>query len=414
MAEDLLPPRPHFLLDVTGARPSWIRTRCLQIWWVPALSSVAEALSRFHLAVPYDQWLLTHLHNDWIIKQVKHWILAKCNLAKPPDAPQRRSSSPIIFTPISAEDCLVGEDEEYPDETQHDWLNPDKLYGQSAVLCASPTDSPTAGGFLADRYTLISFSTGTILEDNQTISWYKLRPHELLEIHRSGTVVSLPREVAMNYVQPYFHARIKALLAVWSHKSGRFKPPGHSTEHEIGHKKRDRPTPPRWKPKLEWKDRWVVIHNDILSLAKDTAVCKFEALWTLCSMSLNRKLPLVTSFRWLPCKYCVALIRSDRRVQLLLTNGLFVSSSGPSSQRSRQIPLPHPRRLEVQKSGKQLRARRPLHRDLQKLLRNGSLRGLLESRITPMMSVVAKANGLCSICSMIMVSELTSDSCQYL
>ena len=120
----------------------------------------------------------------------------------------------------------------------------------------------------------------------------------------------------MEYVQPYFHARVKALLAVWSHKSGRFKPPGNSTEHEIGHKKRDR-SAPRWKPKLEWKDRWVVIHNNILSLSKDNVVFCFEAIQTcICSMSMNRELPHVTSFRWLPCRYSVALIHSDGLVQL--------------------------------------------------------------------------------------------------
>ena len=118
---------------------------------------------------------------------------------------------------------------------------------RSPKYYVSPTNFPVTGGFLADHYVLISFSTGTILEDIYSLSRYKLRPYELLEIHRSGTVVLLPREVAVEYVQPYFHARVKALLAVWSHKSGRFKPPGNSTEHEIGHKKRTRPAL-RWKP----------------------------------------------------------------------------------------------------------------------------------------------------------------------
>lgn len=87
--------------------------------------------------VPYDQWLLTHLHNDWKIKQVKHWILAKCNLAKPPELPQRRLDSPITFFPISGlpgrpEDHLLGDDEEYPDNPEHDWLSADRSYAQSA------------------------------------------------------------------------------------------------------------------------------------------------------------------------------------------------------------------------------------------------------------------------------------------
>ncbi|KAL4074804.1 hypothetical protein V8B97DRAFT_2022429 [Scleroderma yunnanense] len=285
--------------------------------------------------VPYDQWLLTHIHNDWKIKQVKYWILARCDLVQAPQPPPQRLSSPIIFSPISelpgySVDHLVGEDEEYPDDPEHDWLHPDRVSpGQFGAPCDPSTNQPISGGFLADQYTIISFSTGTILEDDYNFSWYKLRPYELLEIHRSGTVISLPREVPLEYVQPYFHARAKALLAVWSHKSGRFKPPGNSTEHEIGHKKRDLPAPPKWRPKLEWKDRWVVIHNDILSLSKDSVVFRFETIWTfICSTSMNRELPLVTSFRWPPCKYSVA-------TDSWRTSTSKTSSNAPSSGSAR-------------------------------------------------------------------------------
>ncbi|KAL4062235.1 hypothetical protein J3A83DRAFT_4258974 [Scleroderma citrinum] len=244
--------------------------------------------------VPYDQWLLTHIHNDWKIKQVKYWILARCDLVQAPQPPPQRLSSPIIFSPISelpgySVDHLVGEDEEYPDDPEHDWLHPDRVSpGQFGAPCDPSTNQPISGGFLADQYTIISFSTGTILEDDYNFSWYKLRPYELLEIHRSGTVISLPREMPLEYVQPYFHARAKALLAVWSHKSGRFKPPGNSTEHEIGHKKRDLPAPPKWRPKLEWKDRWVVIHNDILSLSKDSVGATPRHQFSLATLQVLR------------------------------------------------------------------------------------------------------------------------------
>jgi len=141
----------------------------------------------------------------------------------------------------------------------------------SSSQTVQPGSSP-----VTDQYTLISFSTGTILEDDYALSWYNLRPCELLEMHRAGKVVQLPREVLSDYIQPYFEAKVRALRAIWSPKSGRFESPHKTTYTSRSREKMSipplRPERRKRKAKVEWKDRWIVINQGTLSLCKDSAV----------------------------------------------------------------------------------------------------------------------------------------------
>jgi hypothetical protein len=130
------------------------------------------------------------------------------------------------------------------------------------------------------QYHLIPFSTGQILEDDFTLSWYNLRPYELLEMHDSSSDMRIPREIMLNYVQPYFEANVKALRLVrkdeGSHgqessggkaksgKSGKTKVFESEWEREKDRKKR--------KAKLEWRDRWLVIRQGVLTLCKHRTV----------------------------------------------------------------------------------------------------------------------------------------------
>ena len=68
---------------------------------------------------------------------------------------------------------------------------------------------------LTSLYFLVTFSMGLILEDGFPVSWYKLRPYELLEMHLAEGLVTLPREIMVDYVQPYFEAKVKSLRVVW-------------------------------------------------------------------------------------------------------------------------------------------------------------------------------------------------------
>ncbi|KAH7927954.1 hypothetical protein BV22DRAFT_1031290 [Leucogyrophana mollusca] len=261
--------------------------------------------------VSYDQWFVTHLDDSWKVKQVKHWILSKCNLIQASDPPSQRPVSPITFastirtkSSLDSGDDGYYEDDEYDDDSddfdepshRHYDLRRQNIYArQSAKLphtsaSGQPSTSrkeDAGSNSVADQYTLISFSTGAILEDDFALSWYNLRPYELLEIHRSGNVVSLPREILADYVQPYFEARVRALRAVWSPKSGRFEtPPNDRTHSEVySGKGKDRvagrldsfpsmPTPlqsekKKRRAKVEWRDRRVVINQGTLTLCKN-------------------------------------------------------------------------------------------------------------------------------------------------
>ncbi|KAF9512164.1 hypothetical protein BS47DRAFT_1099798 [Hydnum rufescens UP504] len=54
-------------------------------------------------------------------------------------------------------------------------------------------------------WTLYSFSTSRYWVDNERLSHYDIRPGQLIEIHRRGRVVSLPRH---RYTQPYFDSLV--------------------------------------------------------------------------------------------------------------------------------------------------------------------------------------------------------------
>lgn len=247
--------------------------------------------------VPYDQWFITHLDDNQKVKQVKHWILSKCNIIQTPHLPAQRPVSPITFassirtrTSVDSVDDGYNEDDEYDEDSddlddfsyRHPELRRQAIHsrrpGKTLTVSASHTVQPGSSP-VTDQYTLISFSTGTILEDDFALSWYKLRPCELLEMHRSGKVVQLPREIMSEYVQPYFESKARALRAVWSVKSGRFESPA-ATGNRLNARGRDKistiqtplqPEKKRRKAKVEWKDRWIVINHGTLSLCKDSS-----------------------------------------------------------------------------------------------------------------------------------------------
>ena len=68
------------------------------------------------------------------------------------------------------------------------------------------------------HYPMFTFSTGQLLEGDCSLAWYRLRPHELLELHAPGTIVWLQREVMLEYVKPYFELDVRALRVVTNDK----------------------------------------------------------------------------------------------------------------------------------------------------------------------------------------------------
>lgn len=191
---------------------------------------------------------------------------------------------------------------------------------------ASPNKPPSPLGLNStthENYTLLRFTTGQILEDDFHISWYELAPHELLELHASGAaqtsfktcfenalilsppptsfkshqqsqtriLIPMPRHVSLKYIQPYWEGWVRALRVVYKDEfdyvSGAYHSKhgtssasmlgsmavagtveigsvtGERNHKEIGDVRKRR------KTRLEWRERWVVIRDGIVSLSRD-------------------------------------------------------------------------------------------------------------------------------------------------
>jgi len=80
----------------------------------------------------------------------------------------------------------------------------------SPPIPESLTEPLTATPLPPHHYLLLAFLTGQLLEDNYSLAWYCLCPHELLELHPPGTIVQLQREVMLEYVKLYLELDVRA------------------------------------------------------------------------------------------------------------------------------------------------------------------------------------------------------------
>ena len=146
------------------------------------------------------------------------------------------------------------------------------------------------------HYMMLVFSTGQLLEDDCTLAWYRLRPHELLELHPPGTIVRLPRHAMLEYIKPYLELDVRALRVIVNDKDTHafgpaYAPPDTSSPSKNkkpkdpaagesygpsvaggGSPAASQPTRKRRKTKLEWRDRYLVIRQGMLSLFKSRTV----------------------------------------------------------------------------------------------------------------------------------------------
>ncbi|KAJ7210520.1 hypothetical protein GGX14DRAFT_543007 [Mycena pura] len=238
---------------------------------VPPLLSVA---CRFF---PHDQWFTTHVDPDWKVRQVKSWLLAKClPYAAPPSPPLRQSNrkpqrppSPITFAPdprhrpISpitfatpkqqpAEDDISSFEEPPPESPANEPEEEELLLPPPKKRAILPNASTAAKGDLYSQYTLIRFSTGQLLEDDLPLNFYDMQADELLELHRYGVVVPLPRSDLKRYLDAYWEGWVKIL---------RIKPNEDEEDNYALYKIR-----PLETRVLEWKDRWLVVREGTIHI----------------------------------------------------------------------------------------------------------------------------------------------------
>ena len=242
--------------------------------------------------------MVTHLDTSWTIKQAKRWILSKCSLPSPPDAPRYRPVSPITFAAIDTRSSFDLDDQssgqsasDGSGETNEIDSGFRKYRNRSLgerVLKSERPSVPSIDGPSIDTqsYTLVTFSTCQILDDNCILSWFGLHPYELLEMHPAGVVISLPREIVAEYVRPYFEAKVQALRLIKKRvgegsprRNGRSADGTQSAPHAadpvaeevLGNERRDKRRKES-RTTVEWGDRWLVIHRGILSIGNDRSV----------------------------------------------------------------------------------------------------------------------------------------------
>ncbi|KAF8271835.1 hypothetical protein EI94DRAFT_1796707 [Lactarius quietus] len=273
--------------------------------------------------VASDQWLTTQFDAALKISEVKRYILTKVynNDSTTDDYlfSRDRPISPIIFaSALPTPDSLDGSTEsshedDPPAESEFRFSEPISQARRGNQRIASPTTTEEpiepvlhAPMMSPHHYQMLAFSTGQLLEDDYSLAWYGLRPHELLELHPPGRLVQLPRDVMLEYIQPYLELDVRALRVVVNAKDAYYTPYLQDVSPNKIRKARDHSSerrgpsgggmggpsaPPsirkRRKMKLEWRDRYLVIRQGMLSLFKSRSdltpihTCLLSSLTTL-------------------------------------------------------------------------------------------------------------------------------------
>ncbi|GBE89716.1 hypothetical protein SCP_1700400 [Sparassis crispa] len=223
--------------------------------------------------VPTDQWLVTHLQPSWSIGQVKQCLLAKFLSPTTSVIPSAISRKPRPISPITfGTDANGSNGSETDSELEFDaqYLKFKYTPGPSvpaSTAGASSSSHNQPSTTIPERYSLIAFSTSQLLEDHFHLSWYGFRSYELLELHAGPGLVSLPRGVLGDYVHPYFEARVWALRVAPATPGDVLRK--HRTkrkEDDQGEEAKDSQRERGRRRKMEWRVRWLVIHQGVFKL----------------------------------------------------------------------------------------------------------------------------------------------------
>jgi hypothetical protein len=231
--------------------------------------------------VPHDRWLTTHLSPTWRTRDLKRWLLhiVLPGLLPPstrPDPPPRhRPASPLTFAPstlddasvlsglvLSLDECIAADEHAVRFPPRPNSLL--RSSGASARSLDIRSDDPHT------RYTLVSFSTGQILEDDRPLKEYNLRSDELLEMYERAALVVLPRKMLADYCAPYFEGRVKSARVIWgaADELGRILDEGGAkTDHRPNMLRQG-----RRKDTSGDGEHWAIVRNGTLTLTNDRIV----------------------------------------------------------------------------------------------------------------------------------------------
>ncbi|KDQ49309.1 hypothetical protein JAAARDRAFT_200950 [Jaapia argillacea MUCL 33604] len=172
-------------------------------------------------------------------------FLSKCidpgvyKRSKAPDPPSHRPLSPITFAGLLAGGNGKGVEGDEGEEREGKEADTEKrgkrsedgLLGGTSIPSSLPSSYPSSSSppptvtpaatntpispFHYSRFTLLSFSTTRILQDEYTLAWYGLQPYEFLEMHPVSGIVKVDRGIVAKYVEPYFEERVRTVRVVW-------------------------------------------------------------------------------------------------------------------------------------------------------------------------------------------------------
>jgi len=281
-------------------------------------------------------WKIKHLKQSIIAKALNLPFDRRLMMEDPTARPPSPITFAPIEGPLQESEFANGPGSYEVDKTQADYKmqgNDDggrltNDVGVTGTLSDMPIIEPSFAEYksqiCSSVFTLIRFSTGQILEEHFFVSWYNLEPHELVELHCSSppttfaralifgqmlmnggslTVVPspsqnsipdrhasssfpspavsatlsltlteplrltrLPRHDLASYTEPYWEGWIRILRVVWQSDLDR-SPTGLAETFPQVNGLNDT----RTKVK-EWKERWAVISNGVLSLCKNRDV----------------------------------------------------------------------------------------------------------------------------------------------
>ena len=232
-----------------------------------------------------------------------------------------RSASPIRYDNEIGSDHQESTGEGYEDDDEGDQVSDIKsrVKPKSSFRRHRQQKRDQEPQITTHTYTLFRFSTCQILEEDFQVSWYDIQPHELVELHSSflpptfasslvspmsipsppsdnialtqtksaqkkkaspitptdqgdlpiPSLTALPRHTPKLYIQPYWQGWVRALRVV-----SRIRTTPASDEPHPLHEDNDREENGDRKhgERIEWRERWVVIHDGVINICKSPNV----------------------------------------------------------------------------------------------------------------------------------------------
>jgi hypothetical protein len=277
-------------------------------------------------------WKIKHLKQSIIAKALNLPFDRRYLMEDSTTHPPSPITFAPIEEPLQESEFYSGPGSYEEDKTQADYrmqgsddggklTNDVGVAGTSDMPIVEPLSAEYKSQIYSSIFTLIRFSTGQILEEHFFVSWYNLGPHELVELHCSSPpttfsralifghmlmnggsltlavpvpsqnsipdrhasssfsspavsatlsltpaeplrLTRLPRHDLASYTEPYWEGWVRILRVMWQSDPDR-SPTGLPETFPQVNGLNDT----RTKTK-EWRERWAVIRNGVLSLCK--------------------------------------------------------------------------------------------------------------------------------------------------